>query len=107
MLANYFVLFLSLIAISAEIHERAPTWIEYINENVDSVKNCSVDRDTLFECVSEGNFSGLIASVILYASHQSVATKSFCSSALTLLKSYGLLYTKPVLRHCAGVQVTL
>lgn len=75
-LANYFVLFLSLIAISAEIHERAPTWIEYINENVDSVKNCSVDRDALFECVSEGNFSGLIASVILYAS-QSVATKRF------------------------------
>ena len=65
-----------LFAISAEIYERAPTWIEYINENVDSVKNCSVDRDTLFECVSEGNFSGLIASVILYAS-QSVATKRF------------------------------
>ncbi len=73
-LANYFVLFLSLIAISAEIHERAPTWIEYINENVTSVQNCAMDRDALFECVSEGNFSGLIASFILWAS-QSVATK--------------------------------
>lgn len=73
-LANYFVLFLSLIAISAEIHERAPAWIEYINENVTSVQNCAVDRDALFECVSEGNFSGLIASFILWAS-QSVATK--------------------------------
>ena len=75
-IANYFVLFLSLIAISAEIHERAPDWIEWMNENVTSVQNCAGDKDALFKCVSEGNFSGLVASVILWAS-KSVATKRF------------------------------
>jgi len=72
--ANYFVLFLSVIAISAEIHERAPGWIDWIDKNVSSVQNCAADRDALFECISRGDFSGLVASVILWAS-QSVATK--------------------------------
>ena len=75
-IANYFVLFLSLIAISAEIHENAPFWIGWIDENVTSVQSCSADKDALFKCVSEGNFSGLVASVILWAS-QSVVTKRF------------------------------
>ncbi len=75
-IANYFVLFLSLIAISAELHERAPSWINWMNENVTIVQNCAADKDELFKCVSEGNFSGLVASVILWAS-QSVATKRF------------------------------
>jgi len=75
-IANYFVLFLSLIAISAEIHERAPRWMAWIDTNITTVQNCASDKDALFQCVSEGNFSGLIASVVLWAS-QSVATKRF------------------------------
>lgn len=75
-IANYFVLFLSLIAISAEIHERAPKWMAWIDSNITTVQNCASDKDALFQCVSEGNFSGLIASVVLWAS-QSVATKRF------------------------------
>lgn len=75
-LANYFVLFLSLIAISAEIHERAPNWVEQMQENYFIVQNCAAGKDELFQCVSEGNFSGLVASVILWAS-KSVATKRF------------------------------
>ncbi len=73
-IANYFVLFLSLIAISAEIHERAPGWVDWMNENVTIVQNCAGDKDELFKCVSEGNFSGLVASIMLWAS-ESVATK--------------------------------
>mmetsp|Transcript_25858 Transcript_25858/g.38322 ORF Transcript_25858/g.38322 Transcript_25858/m.38322 type:complete len:730 (+) Transcript_25858:131-2320(+) len=72
--ANYFVLFLSLIVISAEIHERAPEWMAQIDLNISTVQNCATDKDALFQCVSEGNFSGLVASVVLWAS-ESVATK--------------------------------
>jgi|AntRauTorckE5430_2_1112549.scaffolds.fasta_scaffold00207_5 hypothetical protein len=75
-IANYFVLFLSLIAISAEIHERAPEWMAWVDSNITTVQNCSTDKDALFQCVSEGNFSGLVASVVLWAT-QSVATKRF------------------------------
>ena len=73
-IANYFVLFLSVIAISAEIHNRAPTWIEWMDENYNSVQDCAADRDALFECISRGDMSGLVASVVLWAT-QSVATK--------------------------------
>lgn len=75
-IANYFVLFLSLIAISAEIHERAPEWMAWVDSNITTVQNCATDKDALFQCVSEGNFSGLVASVVLWAT-QSVATKRF------------------------------
>lgn len=74
MIANYFVLFLSVVAISAEIHERAPRWVSWFHGNMSTVQNCARDKDTLFQCVSEGNFSGLVASIALWAS-QSVATK--------------------------------
>jgi len=73
-IANYFVLFLSIIAISAEIHNRAPDWIKWVDENVSSVQDCAADRDALFECISRGDMSGLVASVVLWAT-QSVATK--------------------------------
>lgn len=73
-IANYFVLFLSAIAISAEVHNRAPDWIAWMDENVNSVQDCAADRDALFECISRGDMSGLVASVVLWAT-QSVATK--------------------------------
>jgi len=73
-IANYFVLFLSVIAISAEVHNRAPAWIDWMDENVNSVQDCAADRDALFECISRGDMSGLVASVVLWAT-QSVATK--------------------------------
>lgn len=67
-ISNYFLLFLSLIALFAEIHERAPRWIERITMNITTVQNCSNDKDALFQCISEGNFSGLVASVFLWIS---------------------------------------
>jgi hypothetical protein len=65
-LANYFVLFLSLIVISAEIHERAPRWMDWARTHVDSVQSCSKDSDALYKCVSEGNLAGLVASIIFW-----------------------------------------
>lgn len=74
-LANYFVLFLSLIVISAEIHERAPRWMDWVNTHVDSVQSCSKDSDALYKCVSEGNLAGLVASFIFWIT-RSAATKN-------------------------------
>lgn len=103
MIANYFILFLSLIAISAEIHERAPRWISWIDENVTSVQNCAADRDALFECVSQGDFSGLIASIILWAS-TSVATKRlFLFGFDSPSKLWTVVYEAGVSAFCWGV----
>lgn len=74
-LANYFVLFLSLIALSAEVHQRAPEFVEFVNVHVDSVQSCSADRDALYECVSKGNFSGLVAAFIFWIT-RSATTKN-------------------------------
>jgi hypothetical protein len=73
-LANYFVLFLSLIAISAEIQARAPSWASAMEAQAKHVQNCAVDQDALFKCVSNGDFAGLIASVLLWTS-RNVATR--------------------------------
>eukprot|EP00565_Helicotheca_tamesis_P009568 CAMPEP_0185726772 /NCGR_PEP_ID=MMETSP1171-20130828/2641_1 /TAXON_ID=374046 /ORGANISM="Helicotheca tamensis, Strain CCMP826" /LENGTH=585 /DNA_ID=CAMNT_0028395185 /DNA_START=21 /DNA_END=1778 /DNA_ORIENTATION=- len=73
-LANYFVLFLSLIAISAEIHERAPGWMKWVEAQMDHVQDCAADRDALFECVSNGDVAGLYASFLFYIT-RSVTTK--------------------------------
>ena len=71
---NYFVLFLSLIAISAEIQARAPGWLHSMEAQMKNVQDCAANQEALFECVSRGDFAGLIASVILWLS-RSVATR--------------------------------
>ena len=103
MIANYFVLFLSIIAISAEVHERAPRWLDWVNENINTVQNCAADRDALFECVSQGNFSGLVASIIIWAS-QSVATKRFFLFGFDSPKKlWTVVYEAGITSFCWGV----
>ena len=103
MIANYFVLFLSIIAISAEVHERAPRWLDWVNENITTVQNCAADRDALFECVSQGNFSGLVASIIIWAS-QSVATKRlFLFGFDSPQKLWTVVYEAGITAFCWGV----
>ncbi|GFH52060.1 hypothetical protein CTEN210_08536 [Chaetoceros tenuissimus] len=78
-ISNYFLLFLSLIALFAEIHERAPRWIERITMNITTVQNCSNDKDALFQCISEGDFSGLVASIFLWISQSRLLLFGFDS----------------------------
>jgi len=107
MICNYFILFLSLIAISAEIHERAPRWIEWINENVSSVQNCAADRDALFECVSQGDFSGLLASIIIWGT-TSVSTKQlFLFGFDSPQKLWTVVYEAGVTAFCWGCSYML
>ena len=75
-LANYFALVFSMLAILIEIHSRAPKWLTWVETQLESVQKCATDQDALFECVSKGDFSGLVASLILWVS-RSAATKRF------------------------------
>jgi hypothetical protein len=75
-LANYFVLFLSAIAIFAEIQGRLPSWQAAIESHLTNVQDCVADKDALFKCVESGDFAGLSAAIVLYLS-RSVATRRF------------------------------
>lgn len=100
MIANYFILFLSLIAISAEIHERAPRWMSWMDKNVKSVRNCAADRDALFECVSQGDFSGLIASIILWGTTSVTTKRLFLFGFDSPTKLWAVVYEAGVSAFC-------
>lgn len=102
MIANYFVLFLSIVAISAEIHERAPRWVAWVNENVSTVQNCATDKDTLFQCVSDGNFSGLLASIAIWASQSVRAKRLFLFGFDSTSKLWSAVYEAGVSALCWG-----
>ena len=101
-LANYFVLFLSLIAISAEIQARAPTWIASLESQVKNVADCSADKDALFECVSRGDFAGLVASVLLWLSRSLATKKLFLFGFDSPQKLWTVVYECLVTSFCWG-----
>jgi hypothetical protein len=101
--ANYFVLFLAIIAISAELQARAPNWLKQMEEHLKSVQNCSENQEALFECVSRGDFAGLIASILLWLS-RSVATKRiFLFGFDTPKKLWTVVYESLVTSICWGI----
>lgn len=75
-LANYLVLFFAFITILAEMQARAPDWLHSIESQLENVQTCSADQEALFKCVSNGEFAGLFATLILWLS-RSAATKQF------------------------------
>lgn len=101
--ANYFVLFLALIAISAELQARLPNWLKMMEDHLQSVQNCSENQEALFECVSRGDFAGLIASVVLWLS-RSVATKRiFLFGFDSPKKLWTVVYESLVTSICWGI----
>lgn len=101
-IANYLVLFLSLIAMSAEIQSRLPRWMNWVQGHYDTVQNCATDRDALFECVSEGNFSGLVASFILWATQSASAKRIFLFGFESPKKLWTVVYEALVTAVCWG-----
>ncbi|KAL7562434.1 hypothetical protein ACA910_020576 [Epithemia clementina (nom. ined.)] len=101
-LANYFVLFLSLIAISAEIQARAPGWIATLEKEMKNVQNCAADQDALFECVSRGDFAGLIASCGLWLSRSVATRRVFLFGFETPKKLWTVVYESFVTAFCWG-----
>ena len=102
-IANYFVLFMSLIALSAEIQSRLPQWMKWVQENYDSVQNCATDRDTLFECVSNGDFSGLVASFLLWATQSASAKRIFLFVFDSPKRLWTVVYEALVTAVCWGL----
>lgn len=101
-LANYFVLFLSLIAISAEIQARAPAWNASIEVHLNNVKNCSKDQEALFECVSNGDMAGLVASVVLWISRSAATKRIFLFGFDSPRKLWAVVYESMVTAVCWG-----
>lgn len=101
--ANYFVLFLALIAVSAELQMRAPNWLKMMEEQLQSVQNCGGSQEALYECISRGDFAGLIASLILWLS-RSVATRRFFLFGFdTPKKLWTVVYESLVTSLCWGI----
>lgn len=101
-LANYFVLFLSLIAISAEIQARAPNWQKSIEQQFKNVQTCSKDENALYECISQGDFAGLIASVVLWISRSAVTRRIFLFGFESPRKLWTVVYECLVTSVCWG-----
>lgn len=101
-IANYLVLFMSLIALSAEIQSRLPQWMDWVQQNYDSVQNCATDRDALTECLSNGDFSGLVASFLLWATQSAVAKRIFLFGFDTPKKLWTVVYEALVTAVCWG-----
>jgi hypothetical protein len=102
-IANYLVLFMSLIAISAEIQSRLPQWMAWVQDNYDSVQNCATDHDALFECISKGNFSGLVASFMLWATQSASAKRIFLFGFESPKKLWTVVYEALVSAVCWGL----
>ena len=102
-MANYFVLFLSLIAIMAEIQSRAPSWLEWAERNLESVQTCATDQESLFKCVSNGDFSGLIASFILWFGRSAATRRFFLFGFETPKRLWTVVYEALVTAFCWGI----
>jgi hypothetical protein len=102
-LANYFVLFLAMIAMSAEIQARAPQWHASLEQHYQKVQNCAADQDALFDCVSNGDFAGLIASVVLWISKSATTKRVFLFGFETPNKLWAVVYESLVTAICWGV----
>lgn len=101
-ISNYLFLFMSLIALSAEIQSRLPLWMTWVQENYDSVQNCATDRDALFDCVSSGDFSGLVASFLLWATQSAAAKRIFLFGFDSPKRLWTVVYEALVTAVCWG-----
>ncbi|KAL7535907.1 hypothetical protein ACHAXR_007932 [Thalassiosira sp. AJA248-18] len=101
-IANYLVLFMSLIALSAEIQSRLPQWMDWVQQNYDSVQNCATDQGALIECLGNGDFSGLVASFLLWATQSAAAKRIFLFGFDTPKKLWTVVYEALVTAVCWG-----
>lgn len=101
-LMNYFILFLGLIALSAELQARAPEWLSSLEKQFQDVRDCSADQEALFECVSRGDFAGLVASVVLYLSRSVIPRRIFLFGFESPKKLWTVVYESLVTAFCWG-----
>jgi hypothetical protein len=91
-----------LIAISAEIQARAPEWNKSIEQQFKNVQRCSKDENALYECISQGDFAGLIASVVLWISRSAATRRIFLFGFESPRKLWTVVYECMVTSVCWG-----
>lgn len=101
-LANYFVLFVAFIMIAGEAHSRAPGWLSWMENQLENVQNCSADQEALFKCVSNGEFAGLFATVILWISRSATTKQIFLLGFDSPEKLWIVFYESLVGAFCWG-----
>ncbi|CAB9511257.1 expressed unknown protein [Seminavis robusta] len=106
-LANYFVLFVALITISAEIQARAPQWLSWVESQLENVHNCSADQEALYKCISNGEFAGLFATLILWLSRSATTKRLFLFGFDSPQKLWTVFYESLVGAFCWGVSYML
>lgn len=100
-IAKSFISFLTIVRICAELYERSPAWKEQIIGHLENVEACAVDRDSLFECVSRGDFSGLMASFVIWIT--SKTTRQFFLFGFDSVQTlYHCVYEAFVSSFCWG-----
>lgn len=100
--ANYFVLVLSILAISAEIQARAPGWHAAMEQQLQNVQDCSKDKESLLQCVENGDMAGLVASVILWLSRSAATKRIFLLGFKSPHKLWTAVYESLVTATCWG-----
>jgi len=98
-IANYFVLFLSIIVISAELAERAPVWIE---RNISQVTECALDQDTLYECINNGDAAGVVAAIGLWLARSGSSKRFLLFGFSSVGKLWTVIYESFVTAFCWG-----
>ena len=101
-LANYFVVFLAFIAVSAEIQARLPDWLASMENQMKSVQDCAADQEALMRCVSNGDVAGLIASILVWLSRSVVTKRIFLLGFDTPNKLWTAVYESFVTAFCWG-----
>lgn len=106
-LANYFVLFLGLIFVFLQIQALLPNWLAWVETQLENVQKCATDQDALFECVSKGDFSGLVASLILWVSRSAATKRFFLFGFETPKRLWTVVYESAVTAVCWGTSYML
>jgi hypothetical protein len=103
LVSNYFVLFLSLVAASAEIQSRLPNWMSWMEAQHQSIQDCAKDEQALFVCISNGDLSGLIASVLLWMSRSFATKRVFLFGFESTKQVWNVVYESFIVSCCWGI----
>jgi stalled ribosome alternative rescue factor ArfA len=103
LVANYFVLFLSLVAASAEIQARLPEWMRWMEAQLKNVQDCAKDQEALFQCISNGDYAGLVASVLLWLSRSFATKKVFLFGFESTKHVWNVVYESFITSICWGI----
>ena len=104
---KYFLLYLSVIVLSAQMHERAPLWTKWAEEIVHREKTCVADKNySYLDCSLSGDFFlySLLAKIILWMAKKNLwKTRLFLFGFDSVNKLWTVVYETLVSAICSGM----